>query len=75
MHGFVGNDHTKFVNLDEELVNGQGAISKLGGEIEKIERFSLPNSDERTLVKVKKIKATSSRYPRKAGMPSKEPLR
>lgn len=61
--------------LDEELVNGQGAISKLGGKIEKIERFSLPNSDERTLVKVKKIKATSSRYPRKAGMPSKEPLR
>lgn len=61
--------------LDEELENGQSAIRRLGGEIEKIERFSLPNSDERALVKVRKIKSTPSRYPRKAGMPSKEPLR
>lgn len=61
--------------LDEEMVNGQGAIRKLGGEVEHVERFCLPNSDERALVKVKKVKATDRRYPRKAGMPSREPLK
>lgn len=60
--------------LDEEMVNGQGAIRKLGGEVEGVERFCLPNADERALVKVKKVKATAGKYPRKAGMPSKEPL-
>ena len=34
--------------VDEELTDGQGAVQKLGGKIEKVERFSLPNSDERT---------------------------
>ena len=38
--------------VDEELTDGQGAVQKLGGKIEKVERFSLPNSDERTLVTV-----------------------
>lgn len=61
--------------VDEELEDGQGAIQKLGGTIEKIERFHLPNSDERTLVMIKKIKTTAGKYPRKAGMPAKEPLK
>lgn len=61
--------------VDEELTEGQGAVQKLGGKIEKIERFSLPNSDERTLVMIKKVKTTAGKYPRKAGMPAKEPLK
>ena len=60
---------------DEELTDGQGAVQKLGGKIEKVERFSLPNSDERTLVMIKKVKTTAGKYPRKAGMPAKEPLK
>ena len=40
--------------VDEELTDGQGAVQKLGGKIEKVERFSLPNSDERTLVMIKR---------------------
>ena len=60
--------------LEEEMVNGKGAIRKLGGEVERIEKFSLPNMDERILVKVKKVKPVPGKYPRKAGMPSKEPL-
>ena len=41
---------------------------------EKVE-FVLPNSDIcRNLVTIKKIKATPKKYPRKAGLPSKEPL-
>lgn len=61
--------------LEEELVNGKGALKKLGGEIEEILRFTLPNSDERTLIKIKKNNMISKKYPRKAGMPSKEPLK
>ena len=61
--------------VDEELTDGQGAVQKLGGKIEKVERFSLPNSDERTLVMIKKVKTTTGKYPRKAGMPAKEPLK
>lgn len=61
--------------VDEELADGRGAVQKLGGSIEKVERFSLPNSDERTLVMIKKIKTTVGKYPRKAGMPAKEPLK
>ena len=61
--------------VDEELADGRGAVQKLGGSIEKVERFSLPNSDERTLVMITKIKTTAGKYPRKAGMPAKEPLK
>ena len=61
--------------VDEELTDGQGAVQKLGGKIEKVERFSLPNSDERTLVMIKKVKTTAGKYPRKAGTPSKEPIK
>ena len=44
-------------------------------KIEEIEEFNLPNSDiGRTIVIIRKIKKTQAKYPRKAGLPSKEPL-
>lgn len=61
--------------LEEEMTAGKGAIKKLGGIIESVETFQLPNSDERSLVKVKKVAPINKKYPRKAGLPSKEPLR
>lgn len=61
--------------LEEELVNGKGAVNKLSGEIEDILTFTLPNADERCLVKIRKTGVMSKKYPRKAGMPSKEPLK
>ena len=62
-------------NLAEEIENSRNAIKILGGEIEKIEEFKLPNSDiNRTIVVIKKIKETPAKYPRKAGTPSKDPL-
>lgn len=60
--------------IEEELSASQKAISILGGEIEKIEKFSLPDIGERSLVVIKKIKKTQKKYPRKAGLPSQEPL-
>lgn len=62
-------------DIDEELRNAERAIKILGGEVEKVDKFNLPYSDiERSLVYIKKIKPTSGKYPRKAGLPGKEPL-
>ncbi|MGN1310700.1 MAG: 16S rRNA (guanine(527)-N(7))-methyltransferase RsmG [Clostridia bacterium] len=62
-------------NCDEEIEKAKNAIEKLGGKIEKIEKFNLPNSDNnRTILVMKKTKKTSVQYPRKAGIPTKNPL-
>lgn len=63
-------------NNIEELKDAEFAIEKLGGKIEKIEKIILPDSDiERNIVIIKKIKQTPKGYPRKAGTPSKNPLK
>lgn len=61
---------------EEEIRAGKGAIKLLAGKIEKIVDFKLPKSDaERLLIRIKKVEPISKRFPRKAGLPSKEPLR
>lgn len=63
-------------NIEEELENGKNAIKILGGKIEIVEKFTLPYTDMiRNIVIVSKEHATSNKYPRKAGLPSKEPLK
>lgn len=60
---------------DEEIRSSENAVNILGGKIEKIEKFMLPDTDiGRTLVQIDKVKNTPGRYPRKAGVPAKEPL-
>ena len=62
-------------SIDEELAEAEKAVSVLGGTIKQVERFTLPESEiERTLVVVEKVKATPKKYPRKAGLPAKEPI-
>lgn len=59
----------------EEIENAKNALEILGGKIEKIEEITLPNSDiKRNIIIVKKVKNTPSKYPRKPGIPSKEPI-
>lgn len=61
--------------IDEELANASNAIKLLGGELLKVDKFTLPDSDiDRSLVYIKKIKNTPGKYPRKAGLPTKEPI-
>ena len=61
--------------IEEELEQAKYAIKLLGGKIERVEKFNLPNSDiERNIVIIKKIQETPNKYPRKAGMPSKAPM-
>ena len=62
-------------NIEEELQNSKKALEILGGKVEKIESFELPNSDiKRNIIIIKKVKNTPKAYPRKAGTPSKKPL-
>lgn len=59
----------------EEIEEAKNALKILGGEIEKIEKITLPESDiTRNIIIVKKVKETPSKYPRKPGTPSKEPI-
>lgn len=62
-------------NAKEEIENSKNAINILGGKLENIEELELPNSDiKRTIIVIKKEKNTPSKYPRKAGTPSKMPI-
>lgn len=63
-------------DVEKEIKESSGAIKKLGGYVESIVKFSLPETDiQRSLIKIKKIANTPKIYPRKAGIPAKEPLK
>ena len=66
----------KASSAQEEIKQANNAINVLGGAIKKIEEFNLPQSDiGRTIIVINKIKHTPKKYPRKSGIPSKEPLK
>ena len=61
--------------INDELEKSKKAISLLGGNIEKIDTFCLPKSNiARNIILLKKERSTPNKYPRKPGMPTKEPL-
>lgn len=61
--------------IKEEISMSKKAVEELGGKIIKEIPFTLPATDmERTFVVIDKVKKTPKKYPRKAGLPSKEPI-
>ena len=59
----------------EEISEAKKAILVLGGEIEKVEEFELPNgAGKRSLVVIKKVKNTPAIYPRGNGKERKRPI-
>jgi 16S rRNA (guanine(527)-N(7))-methyltransferase RsmG len=50
------------------------AIAKLGGKLQSIEEFELPNRNSRTIVLVQKISQTPPEYPRTHAKIAKRPL-
>ncbi len=59
----------------EEIAEAARAITMLGGELFQIEEVQLPGlANPRYLAIIDKSKATPRRYPRKAGLPTREPL-
>ncbi len=65
----------KSEKLAEEMKGAVKAVLILGGKPDKQINFTLPDSDiDRNLVVIQKVTATPKKYPRKAGLPSKQPL-
>lgn len=65
----------KSSDCEEEINNAKHALEELGGKIEIIEDITLPDSDiKRKIIVIKKTKPTPSKYPRKAGIPAKQPI-
>lgn len=60
---------------DEELAEAGYAIRELGAEFVADHAFELPlEQSERHIIVIQKLKPTPKKYPRKAGIPLKDPL-
>lgn len=65
----------KSEKITEEMNTAQHAVQILGGKMDGQVEFTLSDSDiYRNLFIITKQKSTPAKYPRKAGLPSKEPL-
>lgn len=63
-------------DVKQEIDESKKAINVLGGKIFGVEEFNLPDTDiRRNVILIEKEKHTLAKYPRKAGTPSKEPLK
>lgn len=61
--------------LEGEIAEATGAIDVLGGRLRGVRKVELEELGERALVIIDKVSVTPQRYPRRAGVPSKRPLR
>ena len=60
---------------EDEIKSAGNAIKLLGGEIEKVVNYELPNDcGKRSLILIRKIKSTPEKYPRGQGRERKNPL-
>lgn len=60
----------------EELEESAVAISKVGGQVESIQSISLPFSDiTHYVLIIRKVQQTPTKYPRKPGKPTKNPIK
>ncbi|MBO5371476.1 MAG: 16S rRNA (guanine(527)-N(7))-methyltransferase RsmG [Lachnospiraceae bacterium] len=60
--------------VDNEVEESKKACYLLGGELKGVHKFTLEDSG-RSFVMVNKVRKTPKTYPRKAGTPSKSPLK
>lgn len=58
----------------EELDHAANAIKVLGGEVVKFAEFSLSNGDKRSIIIIRKISQTPTKYPRKPKKIDTKPL-
>ncbi len=61
--------------IEDELKQAEKAVKILGGSIEKVVNFRIEEIDaERSLIQIMKKNRIPMKFPRKAGIPGKEPL-
>jgi len=69
---FVAMKGAKF---REEISEAEGAVKLLGGRIRRVKEVCLPGlEDVRAVIFIEKQKATPEKYPRRPGIPEKDPL-
>ena len=65
----------KSEKIAQEKEEAEKALELLGGKFERQVEFMLPSSDiYRNLFVIKKVKESPKKFPRKAGLPAKEPI-
>lgn len=64
----------KSAKTEEEITDAKEAIKVLGGEIKKVKSFELADCGERTLVFIKKVRHTPTKYPRNYSQIIKNPI-
>lgn len=64
----------KSATAQEELQSAKRAISELGGEFCRMEKYLLEGCGERAVIIIKKISQTSPKYPRASAQIAKNPL-
>lgn len=63
-------------SVEEEQKDAEHGIQILSGKIEKVDKFQIVDTDlDRSLVWIRKEGKLKGKYPRKAGTPSREPLK
>jgi 16S rRNA (guanine527-N7)-methyltransferase len=70
----IGGYFVALKGRDDDLTTAQDAIKVLGGEVAEKISYELPNGDKRTMVIIKKISQTPTKYPRKSKKITTKPL-
>lgn len=70
----VGGTFAALKSVNENVNSAENAIKLLGGKLEKVNDYFLPNGDARRLVMIKKVSQTPTKYPRNSANISKKPL-
>lgn len=70
----VGGNFIALKSVNENIREAEGAINKLGGKIELVRDYKIPNGDDRRLAVIRKISQTPTKYPRNSANISKKPL-
>ena len=58
----------------EELAEAKNAIGTMGGKVEKVEEFTLPDESKRAILVIRKISQTPPQFPRTAAKMAKKPI-
>ena len=70
----VGGMFAALKSVNEDVPAAESAIRLLGGKIENVTDYKLPNSDDRRIVLVSKISASPVKYPRNSANIARKPL-
>lgn len=65
----------KGADISKELEESNLAITTMGGKVEKVSEVLLPGDIKHTIISIRKISQTPSKYPRRTGKPVKSPIK